>query len=118
MRPYIAVDLDGTLAEYHGWQGIEHIGKPIKPMVQRVKRWLREGREVRCFTARVYNDPIAAKIVRGWLNEHGLQQVDTTCVKDRGMVALLDDRATRVELNTGKVLGRVKFYKPCVKANA
>ena len=26
----VVVDLDGVLAEYHGWQGEEHIGAPIK----------------------------------------------------------------------------------------
>lgn len=25
---WIGVDLDGTLAEYHGWKGAEHIGQP------------------------------------------------------------------------------------------
>lgn len=45
------MDLDGTLAEYHGWNG--GIGKPIPGMVRRVKAWLAEGLEVRIFTARV-----------------------------------------------------------------
>src|SRR5262245_48902352 len=26
---WIGVDLDGTLAEYHGWKGIEHIDRPV-----------------------------------------------------------------------------------------
>ena len=34
---WIGVDLDGTLAEYHGWKGSEHIGPPIPLMVERVK---------------------------------------------------------------------------------
>ena len=37
---WIGVDLDGTLAEYLGWQGMGHIGEPIAPMVERVKAWL------------------------------------------------------------------------------
>jgi hypothetical protein len=28
---WIGVDLDGTLAHYDGWKGIDHIGEPIKP---------------------------------------------------------------------------------------
>ena len=32
----IAVDLDGTLARYDGWKGIDHIGDPIPLMVSRV----------------------------------------------------------------------------------
>jgi hypothetical protein len=35
---WVGVDLDGTLAEYHGFKGPEHIGKPIPKMVARVKR--------------------------------------------------------------------------------
>lgn len=117
MRPWIGVDLDGVLAEYHGWQGPEHIGRPIRPMIHRVKRWLKEGKEVRCFTARIHNDPVASHHVRMWLDEQGLHQVGQTCVKDRGLVELWDDRAVAVELNTGRVLGRPKKRaKPCVKS--
>ena len=35
---WIGVDLDGTLAEYHDWIGIHHIGRPITPMIERVQR--------------------------------------------------------------------------------
>jgi len=34
---WIGVDLDGTLAKYGEWRGVEHIGEPIPPMVDRVK---------------------------------------------------------------------------------
>ena len=53
---WIGVDLDGTLARYDGWKGPEHIGEPLMPMVERVKAWLAEGREVRIMTARVSPD--------------------------------------------------------------
>lgn len=49
---YIGVDLDGTLAEYHGW-GDDSIGAPVPKMLARVKKWLAEGQEVRIVTARV-----------------------------------------------------------------
>jgi hypothetical protein len=50
---WIGVDFDGTLATYGRWAGPTQLGDPIAPMVDRVKRWLAEGREVRIFTARV-----------------------------------------------------------------
>jgi hypothetical protein len=50
---WIGVDLDGTLAMYGRWAGPLEIGEPIAPMVERVKGWLAEGREVRIMTARV-----------------------------------------------------------------
>ena len=52
MKDWIGVDLDGTLAEYHGWNDGK-IGEPIQLMVERVKRWLAEGKSVRIMTARV-----------------------------------------------------------------
>lgn len=46
-------DLDGTLAKYDGWKGIDHIGEPVKPMVELIKRMHDEGKTVKIMTARV-----------------------------------------------------------------
>lgn len=46
-------DLDGTLAVYDKWRGIEHIGEPVKPMVEIVKKMHDEGKVVKIVTARV-----------------------------------------------------------------
>lgn len=35
-KGWIGVDLDGTLAHYEGWKGVEHIGEPIPAMVERI----------------------------------------------------------------------------------
>ena len=107
MHGWIGVDLDGTLAEYHEWHGIEHVGPPIAPMVARVKRWLAEGREVRIFTARVSEPGERQKrrviaVVQRWCEEHIGQALPVTNVKDYGMVELWDDRAVQVEVNTGR----------------
>lgn len=50
---WIGVDFDGTLAEYHGWVSAEALGVPIRSMVENVKRWRSEGKEVKIFTARI-----------------------------------------------------------------
>jgi hypothetical protein len=56
-RGWIGVDFDGTLADYsQGWQGDLVFGGPIRLMVDRVKRWLEEGYEVRVMTARAFDD--------------------------------------------------------------
>lgn len=34
---WIGVDLDGTLAHYDSWRGVDHIGAPVIPMLDRVK---------------------------------------------------------------------------------
>lgn len=106
MSGWIGVDLDGTLAEYHGYQGPAHIGAPIAPIVGKVKEWLAEGREVRIFTARVYDDPegVAEAAIRAWCKEHVGQELAVTCTKDFHMIWLVDDRAIAVETNTGRLL--------------
>ena len=116
--PWIGVDLDGTLAEYDGWKGYEHIGAPIPAMVDRVKRWLAEGRCVKIFTARVSilwdsesnqfkEQPCAleaAKVIRGWCKRYIGAVLPITCIKDYGMIEIWDDRCKQVILNTGRVV--------------
>lgn len=105
---WIGVDLDGTLSEYHGEQ--THIGKPIWPMVERVKSLLAAGKEVRIFTVRVGPDgwdPVgmAKRDIRDWLQkEAGLPVLEVTATKDCGMIKLYDDRAIQVEVNTGRIV--------------
>ena len=50
-------DLDGTLAKYDGWKGIDHIGEPVKPMVDLIKRMHSECKVVKILTARVAPRP-------------------------------------------------------------
>lgn len=111
---WIGVDLDGTLAHYDGWKGAEHIGEPIKPMVDRVMSWLRGGREVRIFTARVSHDGTPArerealnarKAIERWMLQHLGFVLPVTNVKDYAMVELWDDRAVQVRMNTGEPVG-------------
>ena len=52
-RGWYGFDLDGTLAKYDGWRGIDHIGEPVKPMVDLIKRMHDEGKVVKVMTARV-----------------------------------------------------------------
>lgn len=107
-KGWIGVDLDGTLAHYDGWKGVEHIGAPVPAMVARVKRWLSEGREVRVFTARVSGPHHEAREVearvKAWCLAHVGQELSVTCTKDYAMVELWDDRAVSVEENTGRAL--------------
>lgn len=105
MKPYIAVDLDGTLAYYDKWRGAEHIGEPIPLMLTRVKHWLAEGRCVKIFTARA-SVPEHVPYVKAWLAEHGLPNLEVTNIKDYGMIVLYDDRAIQVEANTGRLIAQ------------
>ena len=99
---WIGVDLDGTLAEYHGWS--EKIGEPVPAMVQKVKRWVREGKEVRIFTARgATGDNRHEQLMQvyEWIEDHLDESIEVTHQKDSEMKLLYDDRVRQVEFNEG-----------------
>lgn len=124
---WIGVDLDGTLAQYEGWQGADHVGEPVPAMLARVKAWLNDGWEVRIFTARVSapcrpvghivpadvrdavarvnNAETARRAINAWCEKHFGHRLPITCAKDYGMVELWDDRAVQVTPNTGEPVG-------------
>lgn len=117
---WIGFDLDGTLAFYDEWRGPTHIGEPILPMVNLVKEFLKEGKEVKIFTARVwaltlldwdmtaqnsaaFHEAVEAELaIRKWCKEYIGQELPVTCMKYFNMIQLFDDRAVGVEKNTGR----------------
>lgn len=98
---WIGVDLDGTLAEYHGWKGAEHIGDPVPKILELVRAFLADEWEVRIFTARA-EDPVAISAIGEWCDRWELPRLIVTNVKDFHMTELYDDRAVSVEPNTGR----------------
>jgi hypothetical protein len=103
---WFAVDLDGTLAHYDGWRGVDHIGEPIEPMKKLVLELLADGKEVRIFTARVGNGISAIRPIEEWCLKHLGIVLPITNVKDFQMVMLFDDRCVAVEMNTGRLLSK------------
>lgn len=100
---WIGVDLDRTLAESDGkWRGPNYIGPPIDAMVERVKKWLEEGKDVRIFTARY---PRGLPAIRRWCKKYLGRSLPITNVKDEKMIELWDDRAIQVKPNTGEKVG-------------
>lgn len=110
MTKWIGVDLDGTLAHYDTWKGVEHIGDPIPLMVDRVEAWMKAGEDVRIFTARVAEGRgITVPHIEKWCAKHLGHVLPITNVKDYNMEVLWDDRAITVEHNTGRRLTLVKL---------
>jgi len=105
-RGWIGVDLDGTLAYYDHWRGVEHVGAPVPAMLERVQKWLCDGCDVRIVTARVSRGPaessIARAVIQQWCATHVGAVLLVTNEKDYAMIELWDDRCVQVEPNTGR----------------
>jgi hypothetical protein len=111
--PWIGVDLDGTLAldqsNKRENKGLGEIGSPIKPMLNRLKKWIAEGKTVKIFTARA-SSPRQVVMVKKWLAIHGLPDLEVTNVKDLRMIELWDDRCVQVMTNLGEPIeGNMAF---------
>jgi len=109
MGDWYRVDLDKTLAHYesgdHDKHGPEYIGDPIPKAVKKVQKWLDKGRDVRLFTGRAADaeqDPAVKRAIDAWMEKNVGQKLPITDRKDHKLVKFLDDKARRVEENTGK----------------
>lgn len=107
-KGWIGIDFDGTLVEDNGWEGADKCGKPIKPMVDRVKKWLLEGKDIQIVTARVSAPveelAIAKGFVEGWCKKMFGVVLPVRHDKDIYMLELWDDRCKQVIKNTGKLV--------------
>lgn len=119
---WIAVDWDGTVVEYHGWTKWNEFGKPIPAMVERIKGWLAEGKDVRIFTARVplpQDDDKEQTCYKTGEKFTGVTmryaialecekifgvRLRSQSYKDLHTIEIWDDRAVGVEANTGRTL--------------
>jgi len=101
--PWFGVDLDGTLAVWDSRSTLDRIGPPVPAMVDYVRRMIANGIRVKIFTARAA-DPAQIPKIQAWLVQNGLPDLEITNVKDYQMERLYDDRAVRVEANTGRIL--------------
>lgn len=112
-KGWIGVDLDGTLAYYP--YDFPRIGPPIPAMLEKVKGWLAEGKDVRIFTARVAGSGLSSsagtdneewrkdqvELIENWCLEHLGQKLPVTATKDFLMIELHDDRCTQYVTNSG-----------------
>lgn len=103
MSGWIGVDFDGTLCAASG--------QPIPKMIERVKKFLAQGIEVRIVTARV-NSKMTFEhkhnhcdYIMRWCLQHIGKTLPIQAEKDYDMVVLYDDRAIAVETDTGECRG-------------
>lgn len=127
-------DLDGTLAKYDGWKGIDNIGEPVKPMVELIKRMHDEGKVVKIMTARIAPHKLEDGTVgesyitvpdgeKGATRNYAHQFINDWChfnlgflpeivyQKDHLMLELYDDRVKQVVPNEGWLVEDIAALK-------
>ena len=103
----IYVDLDGTLAVQEEPYDPLRVGPPIRPMCDRVRRWLEEGHEVVIFTARASRPmhSLSALAIKLFCHEQFGRVLPITAIKSYEAMEFWDDRSVQVEKNTGRIIG-------------
>ncbi len=104
-KPRVCVDLDGVLAKYDGWNGIENIGPPLPGAVEFAKS-LAKMADIVIFTSRCSLDQGGLQdksgiapgklrlIVVEWLEKHGIPFADVYTGQGKPRAAaFIDDRA-------------------------
>lgn len=113
----IAIDFDGTIAEYDGWKGVGVFGKPIKGAVGSINSLKKEGWKIIIWTTRGETE-----LIREYLSKHEIpfDSINENLlgtpknVSDKKVTAdiYIDDRAIR--FNSWKdTLERVGQIKLC-----
>jgi len=100
----ICLDLDGVLAEYHGWEGPDHIGQPLPGALQFAKS-IAKLADIIIFTGRCSDEPGDRDVVKGltpgqmrvkvvdWLEKHGFPFADVYIGQGKPRAAaFIDDR--------------------------
>lgn len=95
----VAIDLDGVLHQYQGWQGVEHFDPPYPGAENFLKRLRAEGYSPVVFSTR------PPDLVKAWLQAHKLWGlVDGVTSTKPPAVAYVDDRAIRFNGDYDQVL--------------
>jgi hypothetical protein len=100
----VAIDLDGTLAEYNTWEGVYHIGPPVEKMVDIILKHISDGDTCIIFTSRLSDEveaPTVRHVIRAWLKQWNLPYMESTAIKRKEFKIFYDDRARRIAQNQG-----------------
>ena len=109
----IAIDLDGVLAHYEKWDGIESIGDPLPGAQDLVKGLIDSGCEVWIFTTRMskavnssYSVRELQNNIQDWLIKHDFPMETLIWTGHGKMIAdfYIDDRAIGFRGDWKKVL--------------
>ena len=101
-KPRVCVDLDGVLAQYDKWRGIDHIGEPVEGALQFMKKLARFA-EITIFSSRCAQDVLEGSVITPgqlrvrvieWLDKHKFPYTDVYIGQGKPRAAaFIDDRA-------------------------
>jgi uncharacterized protein with NRDE domain len=113
-KSWVGFDLDGTLATTTNRKfDPKDIGEPVPQMIELVKKYLDEGKDVKIFTARVstngtglsvYNTIVGRRHIKSWARKHIGKNLEIVCMKDSRMSVCYDDLSVQVKQNTGELI--------------
>ncbi len=88
-KPTISLDFDGVLAEYTGWRGKHHMGKPIAGALEFITQHSNRYQ----FVIHTVREP---ELIMLWLKKNGFPPIPVTNMKPKA-TAYIDDRAIRFD---------------------
>lgn len=100
---WIGFDFDGTLVGPPSPLYNKNYGPDHPEIVNFMRLLIEQGAEVRIFTARGC-DEARKRVVKEWLRERGLPELEITDKKDFDMVASFDDLCVPVHSQNGNIM--------------
>lgn len=118
--PVIALDLDGTIAQYDKFEGVDVIGDPIEGAQDFVDKLSKLG-EVIIYTTRMnpdmdnkYTQDELFDIIKSWMNKHKFPDVEIYIGQGKPLADVyVDDRA--FNLNPGKESNTIDAYEEALE---
>lgn len=105
-KPRVCVDLDGVLAQYDKWKGVDHFGDPVPGALEFAKE-LSKFANITVFTSRCAQDVLeGSRITPGqlrikvidWLEKHKFPYADVYTGQGKPRAAaFIDDRAVHCD---------------------
>ena len=102
----VCIDFDGVLAEYHGWEGEHHHGKPLPGVKAFLEKLRMANIDVIVLTSRESKEHILA-----WFKRYGLPIPVEITNRKIPANAYIDDRAVYFDGNFDHLLKTLRSFK-------